>query len=406
VHVTACSKTERRIDFRHVWKRFRRGEMHDSLRDLVPAVVSRVLTPNARPSSQEFWAVQDVSFSVRPGETLGIIGPNGAGKSTILKLLTRILQPTRGRCGIRGRVGAVVEVTAGFHPDLTGAENIFLQGSIMGMARHEISARFDDIVAFSELGEFIDTPVKRYSSGMNARLGFAVAAHMNPDVLIIDEVLSVGDYRFQQRAFDRVTELARAGRPVAIVSHQLDRIASLCTDCLLLDQGRVVTRGSPDDCIAAYLARCESPGQDVRADLPVRVTALHIDPKRALRSGEWFAVRMHGEIVAEPDPRRRLVLRVRNLRNARQVFVFDITECDPGLAVPGPFTVTMELQANMGVGVFSIDIVAWDPSDRREIWQGPAGSIRVGEAAFSGSINLHPRVNVAAPPVSVETMNA
>jgi ABC-type polysaccharide/polyol phosphate transport system ATPase subunit len=404
--VNACPTTERRIEFQHVWKSFRRGEMYDSLRDLVPAFVSRVLSPPADRSNQEFWAVEDVSFSVRPGETLGIIGPNGAGKSTILKLLTGILWPTRGRCGIRGRVGALVEVTAGFHPDLTGAENIFLQGSIMGMARPEITARFDDIVAFSELQEFIDTPVKRYSSGMNARLGFAIAAHMNPDVLIIDEVLSVGDYRFQQRAFNRVTDLAREGRPVVIVSHQLDRIASLCTDCLLLNHGRVVRQGSPDDCISDYLARANGPGQEVRAGLAFSVVALQIEPKRALRSGEFFSVEIKGDTLPWPDSRQRLVLRVRNLRNGQQVFVLDITECDPRLLTPGGFTAAIALQANMGTGVFSVETVISDPLHRQDIWQGPCASIRVDHAAFSGSTNLHPRVTIDTTPPAPRTDEA
>ncbi len=395
-----------RIEFRRVWKRFRRGEMYDTLRDLIPAAVAGFLARDGRRSGQEFWAVQDVSFSVGPGETLGIIGPNGAGKSTILKLLTRILRPTLGRCGVRGRVGAVVEVTAGFHPDLTGAENIFLQGSIMGMSRREISARFDDIVGFSELADFIDTPVKRYSTGMNARLGFAIAAHMNPDVLIIDEVLSVGDYRFQQRAFDRLTELAQAGRPVVIVSHQLDRIAALCTSCLLLDHGRVIRRGSADDCIAAYLAATTALGHARGADLPFNVTALDVDPKRPLRSGETFDVRIEGEILSRPDPRRRLVLRVRNLRNGRDVFAFDMSESHAALGGPGSFVVTTALQANMGLGVFSIEIVAWDAIDRKEVWQGPRGSIRVDDAAFSGTVNLHPRVSVAPSSTAVETVPA
>jgi ABC-type polysaccharide/polyol phosphate transport system ATPase subunit len=400
--VNACSTSERRIEFQHVWKSFRRGEVYDSVRDLVPAFVSRLLSPRAGRANQEFWAVEDVSFSVRPGETLGIIGANGAGKSTILKLLTGILWPTRGRCGIRGRVGALVEVTAGFHPDLTGAENIFLQGSIMGMARPEINASFDDIVAFSDLQEFIDTPVKRYSSGMSARLGFAIAAHMNPDVLIIDEVLSVGDHRFQQRAFNRVSELAREGRPVVMVSHQLDRIASLCTHCLLLNRGRVVRDGSPDDCISDYLVGVNGAGQEVPAGLVFSVAALHIEPKRALRSGEFFSVEIEGDTLRPPDSRQRLVLRVRNLRNGQHVFAVDIAECDPRLLAPGRFRAAIALQANMGTGVFSVEIVISDPLLRKDVWQGPRTSIRVDHAAFSGSTNLHPRITVDMTPAPIE----
>ena len=269
------------IEFQHVWKKFRRGEFHDSLRDLVPALASTLFGERRRETleQREFWAVQDVSFSVRPGEALGIIGPNGAGKSTILKLLTRILRPTRGRCGIRGRVGTLIEIAAGFHQDLTGAENIFLQGCIMGMTRREIAARFDDIVEFSELAEFIDTPVKRYSSGMNARLGFAIAAHMSPDVLIVDEVLAVGDWRFQRKAFERIGDMVRRGLPVVIVSHQLDRIASLCTHCLLLDRGRVVKRGTPDECIAHYVTTGIQAQRQNDADLPFRVSGVEIEPK-------------------------------------------------------------------------------------------------------------------------------
>src|SRR5213082_2142763 len=196
------------VVFEGIWKKFRRGERHDSLRDLVPAL-ARGLARRRRPldlAEQEFWAVRDVSFEVGAGEALGIIGPNGAGKSTILKLLTKILRPTRGRVEMRGRVGALIEVAAGFHPDLTGRENVFLQGAVMGMKRAEIQMRFDEIVDFAGVSEFIDTPVKRYSSGMNARLGFSIAAHLMPDVLIIDEVLSVGDMAFQERCFERMLE--------------------------------------------------------------------------------------------------------------------------------------------------------------------------------------------------------
>ena len=304
--------SEGRIEFQHVWKKFRRGELHDSLRDLVPAVASRFLRP--RPvealATREFWAVQDVTFSVKPGDALGIIGPNGAGKSTILKLLTRILKPTQGRCGIRGRVGALIEIAAGFHQDLTGAENVFLQGSIMGMTRREIESRFDDIVAFSELIDFIDTPVKRYSSGMNARLGFAIAAHMSPDVLIVDEVLAVGDYRFQRKAFDRIGEMVRRGLPVVIVSHQLERIASLCNDCLLLDRGRVIKRGHPEECISHYLMAGVQNEPHPEADLPFRITALEIEPKTPIRSGEWMNITVRGEVAAHVDPDYRLEIKV------------------------------------------------------------------------------------------------
>ena len=162
---------------------------------------------------QEFWALKDVSFEVQPGEAIGIIGPNGAGKSTTLKLLTKILKPTMGACRVRGRVGALIEIAAGFHPDLTGRENLYLQGAILGMTRAEVAGKLDAMIEFSGIRDFIDTPVKRYSSGMNARLGFAVAAHVEPDVLLIDEVLAVGDFSFQQKCFARLAEFRRRAPP-------------------------------------------------------------------------------------------------------------------------------------------------------------------------------------------------
>jgi homopolymeric O-antigen transport system ATP-binding protein len=388
---------EGRIEFQHVWKKFRRGELHDSLRDLVPAVAARFLgrRPTEALATREFWAVQDVTFSVRPGDALGIIGPNGAGKSTILKLLTRILKPTQGRCGIRGRVGALIEIAAGFHQDLTGAENVFLQGSIMGMTRREIESRFDDIVAFSELSEFIDTPVKRYSSGMNARLGFAIAAHMSPDVLIVDEVLAVGDYRFQRKAFDRIGEMVRRGLPVVIVSHQLERIASLCNDCLLLDRGRVVKRGHPEECISHYLMAGVQHEPDPEAEMPFRITALEIEPKTPIRSGEWMAITVRGEVTKHVDPDYRLEIRVRALQNAQIVFVVDLTSREPRLVQPGTFEATVHLQANMSNGYFSIETPVWHVRERREVGQSMKGLVRVEGAAFFGTTNLHPRVQIA-----------
>jgi len=388
------------IEFQHVWKRFRRGEHHDSLRDMVPALAAKMFGRTRREplKSREFWAVQDVSFSVRPGEALGIIGPNGAGKSTILKLLTRILRPTRGRCGIRGRVGTLIEIAAGFHQDLTGAENIFLQGCIMGMTRGEIVQRFDDIVEFSELAEFIDTPVKRYSSGMNARLGFAIAAHMSPDVLIVDEVLAVGDWRFQRKAFDRIGEMVRRGLPVVIVSHQLDRIASLCTHGLLLDRGRVVRRGTPDECIAEYVTTGVQAQRGNATDLPFRVTAVDIEPKRALRSGERLTVRVQGEVTASVGPDTRVGVRVRSLQNAQIVFGLDLTTYEPRLSEPGAFDATIELQLNTGRGYFSIETPIWNTRERRELGQGPQAVTCVDSAAFQGVTNLHPSVQVVMRP--------
>ncbi len=254
------------VVFEGIWKKFRRGERHDSLRDLVPAVM-RGLARRRRLldlAEQEFWAVRDVSFEVAPGEALGIIGPNGAGKSTILKLLTKILRPTRGRIELRGRVGALIEVAAGFHPDLTGRENVYLQGAIMGMARAEIARKFDAIVDFSGVEAFIDTPVKRYSSGMNARLGFAIAASLDPDILLIDEVLSVGDVGFQEKCVARMRELLKRGVPLVFVSHNLAAVVDLCTRAILVERGTVRFDGRPAETVAEFRRGRRAADESVR----------------------------------------------------------------------------------------------------------------------------------------------
>jgi lipopolysaccharide transport system ATP-binding protein len=242
------------VRFDKVWKKFRRGERHDSLKDLIPALSRQLFSRNVPKElrQDEFWTVENVSFEVLPGQALGIIGRNGAGKSTTLKLLTKILKPTRGYSSVSGRVGALIEVAAGFHPDLTGRENVYLQGAIMGMRRPDIAARFDEIVDFAGISAFIDTPIKRYSSGMNARLGFSIAAHLNPDVLIIDEVLSVGDMSFQQRCFDRMLDFKRRGVALVLVSHNLQAIARLCEDCCYLDR-RIVAMGRTTAVLDAYI---------------------------------------------------------------------------------------------------------------------------------------------------------
>jgi len=244
------------IEACHVWKKFRRGEAHDSLRDVVPALARRLigLGPK-RPGlgEGEFWALKDVSFQVRRGEVLGIIGPNGAGKSTMLKILSRVLRPNVGRMHVNGRLGALIDIGAGFHPDLTGRENIHLNGSILGMKKREIDRKTDEIIEFSGVAPFIDTPVKRYSSGMQARLGFSIAAHLVTDVLLIDEVLSVGDAQFQRRCLDAMRKKLQFGTSVVFVSHNMAAVADLCSATLLLDHGQAVFIGDTQAACSRYM---------------------------------------------------------------------------------------------------------------------------------------------------------
>jgi len=204
-------------------------------------------------SREEFWALRDVSFAVERGETVGIIGPNGAGKSTVLKLISRIIEPTSGQIAVRGRIGALLELGAGFHPDLTGRENIYLNGSILGLSRAEIRRRLDDIIGFAELERFIDVPVKHYSSGMFVRLGFSVAVHTDPEILLVDEVLAVGDQAFQRKCIEQIMEFRCAGCTVVLVSHDLQMIQHLCSRVLWLDQGRLMDDGETDQVIARYI---------------------------------------------------------------------------------------------------------------------------------------------------------
>jgi len=245
------------IEFERVWKRFQKGQAHDSLRDLVPSIARQLMRRPANgsngKSSKNFWALRDLSFEVRSGEVLGIIGPNGAGKSTTLKILNGIMDPTSGVVRTNGKIGSLIEVSAGFHPDLTGRQNVYLQGAIMGMRKTEVGRKFDEIVAFAGVEEFLDTPVKRYSSGMNARLGFAIAAHLEPEILIIDEALAVGDAAFQNKCIRKMGDVARGGRTVLLVTHQMGYISMLADRAMLLERGRVKFVGETSRAIATYL---------------------------------------------------------------------------------------------------------------------------------------------------------
>jgi lipopolysaccharide transport system ATP-binding protein len=234
-------------------------EKYRTLRETLARRAARLRPGKGAPSgaarSELFWALRDASLTVRRGQAVGIIGHNGSGKSTLLKILSRVTQPTAGRAEIRGRVGTLLEVGTGFHNELTGRENIFLSGAILGMRRREMAARFDEIVEFAEVSRFIDTPVKRYSSGMYLRLAFAVAAHMEPEVLIIDEVLAVGDAAFQRKCLGRMSDVAGDGRTVLFVSHDLDAVQRLCSECVLLEDGQIVAHGASEAVVREYLAR-------------------------------------------------------------------------------------------------------------------------------------------------------
>jgi lipopolysaccharide transport system ATP-binding protein len=254
------------IEVEHLSKCYRIGAMREpylSLREELAKKTRRISSAFSRafgkgqagPSGSEtdFWALNDVNFSVQEGEAVGIIGRNGAGKSTLLKILSQITPPTKGQITMRGRVASLLEVGTGFHPELTGRENIFLNGAILGMRRDEIRRKFDEIVAFAEIEKFLDTPVKRYSSGMYVRLAFAVAAHLEPEILIVDEVLAVGDAQFQKKCLGKMSDISKGGRTVLFVSHNMTAVTRLCNQAFLLSDGRIIKSGSSQDIVQAYL---------------------------------------------------------------------------------------------------------------------------------------------------------
>ncbi len=245
------------ISVEHLSKRFvlqhKQPERYTMLRDVLAEKARGLLKRGSRTSTEEFLALNDVNFTVERGDRLGIIGRNGAGKSTLLKVLSRITPPTAGRITINGRVASLLEVGTGFHPELSGRENIFLNGAILGMGRNEIATKFDEIVAFAEVERFLDTPVKRYSSGMYVRLAFAVAAHLEPEILIVDEVLAVGDSAFQKKCLGKMEDVANGGRTVLFVSHNMETVMRLCNKTILLDKGRVAAEGPTAEVVRSYL---------------------------------------------------------------------------------------------------------------------------------------------------------
>jgi lipopolysaccharide transport system ATP-binding protein len=288
------------IQVRNLGKQFRIGQLehHKTLRD---AIVRGVTAPfrsrstasgpgGGRQAHEYIWALRNISFEVQKGEAVGIIGRNGAGKSTLLKILSRITEPTEGMAEIRGRVGSLLEVGTGFHPELTGRENIYLNGAILGMTRAEIERKFDEIVAFSEIERFLDTPVKRYSSGMYVRLAFAVAAHLEPEILLVDEVLAVGDIAFQRKCLGKMEDVTEEGRTVLFVSHNMTSIQALTEKAICLDGGRIVASGPTEETVQTYLALMDAVTPSGRGDLSKHKGVEFLKSVEILQNGKPVSV--------------------------------------------------------------------------------------------------------------------
>jgi len=384
----------------HVYKKFRKGEVYNSLRDFLPAMTGKMFRGqelNAN-DSREFWALQDISFEVKHGEALAIVGRNGAGKSTALKILSRIMRPTKGRMIVNGRLSALIEVTAGFHPDLSGMENIFLHGTILGMSKREIQSKLDQIIAFSGIEEFIDTPVKRYSSGMYARLGFSVAAHVDAEVLVIDEVLSVGDYVFQQRCLERIRAVIKAGTTVLFVSHNLKSVTEICERAILLEHGRAVTIDETDVVIRKYLggaSLAEIPEENKAAYISSVKVRDRASEQSTFESGDtvWVDV----EVTAREALDKLAV--VIWFKDEKHYLIFDTSTERLGFAPfslqpGGIYRCTFELTLNIAHGTFHLcaGIHRYDIEksyDRRE----PAATIFIGSTtAVRGAVNCFPRL--------------
>jgi lipopolysaccharide transport system ATP-binding protein len=384
----------------HVYKKFRKGEVFNSLRDLVPTLTGRMFQRQdlAGNDQREFWALQDVSFEVTRGEAFGIIGHNGAGKSTILKILSRIMKPTKGSMAVNGRLSALLEVSAGFHQDLTGRENIFLNGTILGMNRREIESKLDQIIAFSELEEFIDTPVKRYSSGMYARLGFSVAAHVDPEVLIVDEVLSVGDHMFQQRCMERMSSILKGGTTVIFVSHNLKAVTELCTRAMLLKKGEVAIVGGTDSVVRHYLKDAQETSVGVESE-PVYISKVKISDElgeqSTFESGQtaWIDVEMTAREKVE-----KLAVAI-SLVDESQYELFNTTTERLGHGrislQPGEsYRCRFELSLNMAHGTFHVGVgIRRHDIGKTYGIEAPAATVFIGStAAVRGAVNCFPKL--------------
>ena len=360
-------------------------QRYTALRDVIATKAKGIFkpgAPDARMPDEDFWALKEVNFEVKEGDVVGIIGRNGAGKSTLLKLLSRVTAPTEGRIRLGGRVSALLEVGTGFHPELTGRENVFLNGAILGMTRTEIRGKFDEIVAFAEVEKFIDTPVKHFSSGMYLRLAFAVAAHLEPEILIVDEVLAVGDAQFQQRCLGKMGEVSRSGRTVLFVSHSMPAVRALCSRAIVLQGGKVVHDGSVEGAVTYHLdaggsadTRCAWSADEAPGDDAVKLRAVEVTQAQ---SG--------GTIDSS--------------RETRVVMEVDCTRIEEGLCIG------FELITQEGVTLWWSYHSDGAPAEWPEIHEGrnrlacviPAGLLNSGTYSIAPRLSVHNRRWIARLP--------
>lgn len=341
-------------------------------------------TPDDYDRAKVLWALKDVTFEVPHGEIMGVIGRNGAGKSTLLKIMSKITEPTEGRIRISGRVGSLLEIGTGFHPELTGRENIYLNGAIIGMSRREINARFNEIVEFSEIGRFIDTPVKRYSSGMFTRLAFAVSAHLDPEILIIDEVLSVGDAAFQKKCMRKMTALMKSGKTVMFVSHSMGTVAELCTHAVLLQEGQVLATGKTDEVIARY-TKVLSDGAEVVSFAggkdearPAQILSVQLlnargEAQSTFDINDEFRIRVTFEILRESDGVQLALLLSRNMAEVMNTFDTDSGPDRLPDRPPGRYESTLSMPAKfLKAGGYSLQLAIGSPTQLFQLIENAA----------------------------------
>ncbi len=388
-------------------KKYRLGEKragYHTLRDLISGKFGRGNNSPTATGKQgkpaEFWALRDASFEIKPGETVGVIGRNGAGKSTLLKILSRITEPSAGYADINGRVGSLLEVGTGFHYELTGRENIFLSGAILGMKRDEINRQFDEIVAFAEVEDFLETPVKHYSSGMLMRLAFAVSAHLQPEILLIDEVLAVGDAAFQRKCLGKMNDVARTGRTVLFVSHNMSAILELCRRAILVEKGKIAFDGSAAKCVESYFSHNQADENLTESVIsprraPLEIGALKINDGTATHinaSGEFtVSLRLNGRQIKNPA----IYFIIENV--AGQTVVHKrIKSKDLGVdALDGEYNLKLALPALwLSPGVYSVYCKFIAPATD---WSGNVRSERLmlevrGELEATGKAVLNPDV--------------